>query len=50
MSSSDRIIDKLDRRLTKYEKEARAKAQAKQARKYKQMTLWNEPSDGVDPK
>lgn len=50
MGITDDIIDRLDRRLSRYEKQLREKAKAKQARKYKQMTLWNEPSDGVDPK
>jgi hypothetical protein len=43
------IIDRLDRRLTRYENQVRAKAQAEEARKYKQLQLWKEPSDGIEP-
>ena len=50
MSISDDIIDRLERRLARYEKQVRAKAQAKEAKRYKQLQLWKESTDGVDPK
>ena len=42
------IIDRLDRRLIRYEKQVRAKALAEEAKKYKQLQLWKEPSDGIE--
>ena len=50
MSISDDIIDRLERRLARYEKQVRAKALAKEAKKYNQLQLWKESHDGIDPK
>ena len=49
MSITDNIIDRLERRLARYEKKVKAKAQADEAAKYWQLRLWNESDDGVDP-
>ena len=50
MSITDDIIDRLERRLARYEKQVREKALAKEAKRYKQLQLWNEPTDGIEPK
>ena len=50
MSITEDIIDRLERRLARYEKQVKAKAQAAEAAKYWQMRLWNESDDGVEPK
>jgi hypothetical protein len=50
MSITDDIIDRLDRRLSRYEKQVRAKALAEEAKRYKQLQLWKESHDGIDPK
>jgi hypothetical protein len=50
MGITEDIIDRLERRLARYEKQVRAKAQAKEAARYWQMRLWNESDDGIDPK
>lgn len=48
MGISDDIIDRLERRLARYEKQVRAKALAEEAKKYKQLQLWKESSDGIE--
>lgn len=50
MGISDDIIDRLERRLARYEKQVRAKRLAEEAKKYKQLQLWKESDDGVAPK
>jgi len=49
MGISDDIIDRLERRLARYEKQVRAKRLAEEAKRYKQLQLWKEPSDGIEP-
>jgi hypothetical protein len=48
MGISDDIIDRLERRLARYEKQVRAKRLAEEAKKYKQLQLWKESSDGIE--
>ena len=48
MGINEDIIDRLERRLARYYKEVRAKALAEDAKKYKQLTIWNESHDGIE--
>jgi hypothetical protein len=48
MGISDDIIDRLERRLARYEKQVREKRLAEEAKKYKQLQLWKESSDGIE--
>jgi len=50
MGITEDIIDRLERRLARYEKQVREKAQAEEAARYWQMRLWNESDDGIEPK
>ena len=49
MGINEDIIDRLIRRLDRYEKKVRAKALAEKTNKYWHLRLWKESDDGIDP-
>lgn len=50
MGITEDIIDRMERKLARYEKQVREKRLAEEAKRYKQLQLWKESKDGIQPK